>query len=302
MRAGSRRHRALEFLRRVFAKAEEDSIFFMAGAISFNVLVAFVPLLLFAVGVSGMVLSARFGDPSAAILDLLQRALPAIRGEVDLADTVRQQISGLLDQRRGFTLVGAFLLVWFSTRLVGTLRTALKEVFDISQDRGIVRGKVFDIQVVLVGGVLFLLNLGVTAVVRGAQEFGVQALGLEGRALGFVQTASAQALAFLSIWVLFLGIYRYLPARRLPWKPALIAATFTSVLHELLKEGFGWYVSDVANYRTTYGNLITLAILFFWIYYEAIGFILGGEVAQVWSMRRARRRHTRDALFGGDGG
>jgi membrane protein len=273
----------------------------MAGAISFNLVVAFVPLLLFAVGVSGFVLSARFGDPSTAVLDMLQRALPEIRGEIDLVDTVRDQIGSILDQRRGFTLVGALLLVWFSTRMVGTLRTVLQEVFDIAQDRGVVRGKLFDIQMVLAGGVLFLVNLGVTAGVQLAEQTGTRALGLEGDALGFIQGLVTRGLAFVSIWVLFLAIYRYLPARRLPWRPAFIAATFTAVLHELLKAGFAWYVTGVANYRTTYGNLISLAVLFFWIYYESIGFILGGEVAQVWTMRRARRIRTRTALFGGDG-
>jgi membrane protein len=281
-------------------KADEDHIFFMAGAISFNLVVAFVPLLLFAVGVSGIVLSARFGDPSTAVLDMLQRALPAIRGEIDLVDTVRDQIGSILDQRRGFTLVGALLLVWFSTRLVGTLRTVLQEVFDIAQDRGLVRGKLFDIQMVLAGGALFLVNLGVTTAVQLAEQTGARALGLEGDVLGLIQGVVTRGLAFVSIWVLFLVIYRYLPARRLPWRPALIAASFTAVLHELLKGGFAWYVTGVANYRTTYGNLISLAVLFFWIYYESIGFILGGEVAQVWTMRRARRLRTRAALFGGD--
>lgn len=297
---GNRRHRALEFLRRLLGKAEEDNIFFMAGAISFNLVVAVVPLLLFAVGIAGFVLSARFGDPSTAVLDLIQQALPAIRGEIDLVDTVRDQIASILDQRGGLTLVGALLLVWFSTRLVGTLRTVLKEVFDIGHDRGIVRGKLYDMQVVLVGGLLFLLNLGVTAAVETAERTGARVLGLQGEVVGVIQSAVAQGLAFVSIWVLFVGVYRYLPARKLPWRPALIAATFTAVLHELLKQAFGWYVTELANYRTTYGNLITLAVLFFWIYYEAIGFILGGEVAQVWTMRQARQNRTRTALFGGD--
>ena len=63
--------------------------------------------------------------------------------------------------------------------------------------------------------------------------------------------------------------------------------------------GFGWYVTQVANYRTVYGNLISLAVLFFWIYYEALAFILGGEVAQVWTMRRARKVQFREVHGGG---
>jgi membrane protein len=273
----------------VFQKAEDDAIFFMAGAISFNVLMAFVPLVVFTAGLSGLILSANVSDPAGALVTFVQDALPEIRGDVALTEQVRERVTALLDRREGFTAVGAVLLVWFSTRLAGTLRTALREVFDIGEGRDIVRGKLYDMQVVVAGGILFTVNLGVTAFLRTIQEFGYDALGFGPGTVTFLQTLSAQILAFLSIWVLFLGIYRYLPARRIPWRTALVAATFTALLHELLKEGFGWYVTEVANYRSTYGNLLTVAILFFWIYYEAIGFILGGEVAQVWTMRRARR-------------
>jgi membrane protein len=129
----------------------------------------------------------------------------------------------------------------------------------------------------------------------------VDILGLEGQAVDQLRRLVATGLAFGSIWILFLGVYRFLPARWIPWRTALIAATFAAVLHELLKLAFGWYATDVANYRTTYGNLVTVAVLLLWIYYESLVFILGGEVAQVWTMRRARRVRTRSALFGSGG-
>jgi uncharacterized BrkB/YihY/UPF0761 family membrane protein len=65
----------------------------------------------------------------------------------------------------------------------------------------------------------------------------------------------------------------------------------------VLKLAFSFYATEVANYSTMYGNLITLAVFYFWIYYEAQVFILGGEFAQVWTMRRALRVKTRGALF-----
>ena len=73
------------------------------------------------------------------------------------------------------------------------------------------------------------------------------------------------------------------------------------LLHNLsdttLKYGFSWYVTDVASYGSIYGTLLTVAVLFFWIYYSAIVFILGGEIAQVWTMRRALRATRVGALF-----
>lgn len=284
-----RRMRAWTFVKRVLQKADEDGIFFMGGAISFNVLVAIIPLLLFTVGVAGIVLQARFVDPASVVVDFLQQALPAFSEDLDVIEQVRREVGEILEQGTNLTLLGAALLVWLSTRLVGTLRTALREIFDVGQSRNLVAGKVFDIQMVLVGGVLFLANMWLTAGVRAARDYGVDLVGLEGTAVSLLQRWSAHGLAFVSIWVLFLGIYRYLPARRIPWKAAVIAATFAALIHEVLKGGFGWYVTQVANYRSTYGNLLSLAVLYFWIYYSALGFILGGEVAQVWTMRRARK-------------
>lgn len=290
--------RTLELVRRVYEKAGDDNIFFLAGAISFNVLVAVVPLLLFAVGISGIVLSSRFPDPSTYLVDLLVENIPAIGGDIGLEVQVRRQFDNLVAQRTGFTIIGALLLIWFSTRLVGTLRSTLREVFDVAQDRGIVGGKIFDAKAVVIGGLLFLLNIGVITAVTAVQNYGVDLLGLQGRALGRLEQGMAIAFSFLTIWVLFVGIYRFLPARWIPWRTAVIAATFASLFHEILKWAFRWYVTDVASYQSMYGNLVTLAVLFLWIYYEAVVFILGGEVAQVWTMRRARRVKTRTAIFG----
>lgn len=269
----------------------------MAGAISFNVLAALVPLFLFSVGVIGKVLQARLPDPSAALVALLVSILPEIGGDIDFVTTIENQIAGILAGSTGFTLVGALALAWFSTRLVGTLRAVLREVFDVAQDRGILAGKLFDLQVVLIGGALLVVNLAVTAALVSARDYGVGVLGLEENAVTFVQLAFGRIVAFVSIWVLFLGVYRYLPVRNIPWNTALIAATFAAVFHEVLKFGFGFYATEIANYSTMYGNLITLAVFYFWIYYEAQVFILGGEFAQVWTMRRALEVRTRGALF-----
>jgi YihY family inner membrane protein len=72
----------------------------------------------------------------------------------------------------------------------------------------------------------------------------------------------------------------------------LIAATFTGVLFEATKYVFSWYLTSVADFRSTYGSMTALAILFFWTYWGSVVFILGGEVAQVSTVIRTRRRHA----------
>jgi membrane protein len=276
-----------EFLRRLWTKVQEDDVFFMAGAVAFNLLVAALPLVLLGVGLTGYFLAAQFGDPAEASRALVAAMMPHGAGDVDVAALAQAVVSGVLEQRSGFTLFGALLFTWLATRLVGTLRVALREIFDIGRDRGVLRGKLFDMLVVVVGALLLTLNLGVTITLEAAVSLGVGALGVGSSLAGLAQRLLGQVVALLSIWSLFLVLYRYLPARRIPWPTAMVAATFSAVLHEALKVGFSWYATQVADYTSTWGNLATVGVLFFWIYYEAVVFILGGEVAQVYTLRKA---------------
>ncbi len=279
---------AFDFLRRVWEKAGADDIFFLAGAIAFNVLVAFVPLVLATLGMAGFLVRQQQADPTGTLLHLVLKALPPLNpGQERYVETM---LAGLLEKSTSFLSIGTLFLIWFATRLIGTLRSALKSVFDLASDRGIIAGKIFDIEMVFATGALFTLNLGITVAVEIVAGLGMNVLGLQLAYPGSFQRLYAEAVAFISIWVMFLLIYRFLPARRTGWAVSLVAASFTSILFEVLKQLFSWYVIHWANYSSTYGNLATLVVLGLWIYYSSVVFILGGEVAQVWAMKRIRQQ------------
>ena len=287
-RSGSRHrqlsYKALDFSHQLREKLIEDNVFFIAGAIAFNVLVSLVPLIVLGIGLSGYILNARFGDPTDAVLSLIAENFPQT-ATLDFAEVLRIPVSELVERRSGFTLFGVVSFVWLSTRLVATLRVALRKIFDIGQYRGALQGKLVDVQAVMVGIILIALNLTVTLLFEAV---GVGMIGLEGRTLSLVERTFGHLLALGSLWALFLAVYRYLPARRISWRTACVAATFSSLLHEAMKWAFSWYATDLAYYGSMLGNLTTGVVLFFWIYYGSIVFVLGGEVAQVYTtVRRA---------------
>ena len=77
-----------------------------------------------------------------------------------------------------------------------------------------------------------------------------------------------------------------------------MAATVMAVSYELMKWGFSWYVTSVADYSSAYGNLATIVVLLFWIYYVSIVFVPSGEVAQAYTTRKAGKAQIR-TTFGG---
>lgn len=287
--AGARvRGAAGDFLRRVFKKAEQDQIFFMGGAIAFNVLVAIVPLALAAVGVAGFFLQAREDvSPAEPVVQYLLQVLPPVSPA--FAEYMDTHLNEIISQATGLFTIGTIIFAWLATRLVGTLRSALREIFDIQQDRGILAGKFFDLQMVFVAGTLLTFNIAITVALRLVTDAGFAFLHVAAGQATLLHNLIGQALAFLTIWFMFVLIYRYLPSRRIQWRTSLIAATFTALLFELMKAGFAFYFRN-ADYASTYGALGFIAIVVIYVYYMALAFILGGEVGQVAALQRIRRR------------
>jgi len=264
---------------------ERSDLFFLAGAITFNVLVAVIPLVILAAGVSGFLVGDRFGRVSPDVVEVVLGYLPAGAG-VGLQDFVDRVLEGLVAERAGLSVIGAVVLAWISTRLVGTLRVVLRQTFDIDTDRGIIRGKLFDFKVVLLGATLIILNFGITVGVRTLEALGAIFFAAEGWGARLLGEVVARGLAFASAWILFLLLYRFLPARKVAFRTAVAGATFAAVGFELLKELFAWYVTSVATYSNAYGSLAAGAVLFFWIYYSSIVFVLGAIIARTYEVRR----------------
>ena len=129
-------------------------------------------ILILGIGLTGYIVSARFADPSEAVLALFEQMLPVAGDGLVLTEALRAPVAGLVELRTGFTVLGAVFFVWLSANLVASLRTALREVFDIGQRRGFLRGKLFDIQAVLIGVVLLALNVGVTLTIEAGVSQG----------------------------------------------------------------------------------------------------------------------------------
>jgi membrane protein len=78
-----------------------------------------------------------------------------------------------------------------------------------------------------------------------------------------------------------------MPNRRIQTKVAFFAAFSAGILWELAKQGFRFYLFNVADISGFYGSFGLLFALVFWVYYSCIVFILGAEMGWVWEEKKA---------------
>lgn len=256
--------KAAGFLARLVRKADQDDIFFMSGAIAFNLIVAVLPMLIFALGLAGFIFEARFADPGGQAMLTIQRLLPPSVADADLLERLGRAVEGAIESRTRYSLIGFILLMFFSTRLAATLRSVLRTVFEVPVRRPLVRSKLLDMQIVLVGGLIVLLDLALTA--------GAAGYGINNELVEFPKT-------LVTMWLLFGLIFRYVPARPTPWATVWVGATIAAFTFALMRLGMGLYLTRFASLASAFDGFAALVILYLFLYYSAVLFVVSAEAA-----------------------
>ncbi|MDQ6612256.1 MAG: YihY/virulence factor BrkB family protein [Gemmatimonadota bacterium] len=260
----------------------------MAGGLAFNILLALVPFALLLISGTTFVLGRRPEDAANTIIGLIESLLP--QDAPAPGQLLRQLVADVMRTRGTVGLYSAISFAWFSTRLFGSLRSVLALIFD-GTDRGIVAGKLFDFGATIVTTLAVAIYVVISAYLTLATTHGVALLvsfGLAQGAMGAVTYFIGRVVAIAVIVTMFFVLYRGLPRRRPPVSTALVAATVAGLLFELARYAFALLVkrSDPSSLYT--GTIAAVVGVVFWVYYAALLFLIGGEVAQAYDLRRAQ--------------
>lgn len=76
----------------------------------------------------------------------------------------------------------------------------------------------------------------------------------------------------------FLLLYLVMPNVRVSLMHGLVGALVATLLFEMTKRGFAFYIANFANYEIVYGALATLPIFLIWIYLCWVVTLIGAEV------------------------
>ncbi|MEO8623501.1 MAG: YihY/virulence factor BrkB family protein [bacterium] len=280
-----------DYARRVWDNSGEDNVLFLAGGIAFNILLAVVPFVLLLVWFLTYLLNKSSSGANEVVMHYLDRLLPSHQETPD--SPFHKLLGEILNAHTQLPIWSSIGFVWFSTRLFGSLRTVLASVFDIENERSIIAGKIFDIEMTILSTVLITANTAITTYVLIATNSSVQVLedlGIRKDVMGQAKAWGGYIVAFVLLAAMFFALYKYLPVRRVRTKTAWVAAVFTAVMFEIAKFVFALYVGSFNPGSLYSGSIAAVVGLVVWVYYAALVFIVGGEVGQVYELRRTRKR------------
>lgn len=239
--------------------------FFLAGGLAFYFGVCFVPLLFLLVSVTGFVLAPH--TVTEQIKEFLASNVPVYDDELTRA------LLRIIATRKQSGILGTSILILFSTQMFAALRFVLNRILAV-RGQPLLHGFLFDTAMVLLIGLLFIGNVGTTAVLAWLRLLAASEIEIPAQWMGRMSITVA---FFLSIAILYV-IYRFFPYRSVCRRAALTGALVASSLWEVAKHLLRLYVVHLGFYDQIYGPLGVLMAFVMFAYYSAIVFVFGAEV------------------------
>ena len=249
----------------VLRRYVHDRCLIGASALSYTSIVSLVPLTAIALAVfSG------FSSFNGARQRLLQVTLENFAPSV--GDSAAAWFSVVAANAAQTTAIGVVALVVTAVLVLATIEEHLHFIFRVTTARPWGQRVIGYWTVLTLGPVLVGAALSVT----GGMTFPLgQPAPVETVWTHLAAAVWAAALALVG----FTLLYRLIPNRPVVWRACLAGGAVAAALLEVLKLGFGIYISRMSSYSTIYGALAGIPIALLWMYVFWSVVLLGAEVA-----------------------
>lgn len=286
----------------MLALAERVHIPQLASALTFDALLALIPLGVLALELLRFVLTQTStfdpGDSTRLFTTLLPRHFHT-ESNADPFFVVEGLLATLQRYTTGLSWVAVPVFLWFGSRLFSSLRNCLSQVFDVRGRKhhrlpvldyllGFLFGKLRDIGMI---AVVLALASGNAVLSVAVVLFNADTVSLTGPLSFFASTLGrifTEALAIGSAFLLFVLLYRYASPKRLAWRSSFVAGATATVGFEAAKRLYSLYLGSAGDGLVYSIDAGVAAVLLFllWVWWVALVFLIGAAAAVVWESGR----------------
>lgn len=255
--------------RRVWEDFWDDEILDRAAALSYYLLFALFPALLFLTALLGIVPLPNLVE---SLMGYLARVLPG-----DAASLIQRTLGeATQDRRQGLLSLGAAVALWSASAGMVSVMTALNIAYDVREARPWWKRRLVALGLTL-GFVAFLV-VSMALMVFGPKLGEPLAVWL---GLGDAFAAAWRVINIpLAIALVLTGIalvYCVAPAVRQPWRWVTPGSVLAVALWLVASTGLRLYVS-FNSYSATYGSIGGVILLLLWLYAMGIALLVGAQV------------------------
>jgi membrane protein len=251
----------------------------LGSAISFNIILYQIPLLfltLYVINIFGLL------DGFDIFLEgAVSDFLPPTEESEGYLNTLILEIEKIMEFSSLFGIIGLITLLWLSSNLVSGIRYSLNTIFKIPMNNYFFVYKFRDMLIVIALSILILIYTFVMPIIGVVQEFILEIFpgwfGNEGLFSELLITATTLFTGFIFFYL----VYKFTPTDSIPRKTRALATLLATIIIELSRHLFAWYLVEMSNYGKFYGGYAAIVSMAIWIYYSSIILLLAAEFSKL---------------------
>jgi membrane protein len=267
----------------LFKRMDENNLFFAGAGISFSLFLGMIPFILFAFSVLGNIFDQSVIETQLS--NLIDQAIPYPAYANYVKRIIISRLPEVIQYKTMAGFIGAAGLLFTSTWIFSSIRTILNQIFHVKIIKGYLYGLFRDVLMV----VLLLFLISFTTFMYPAVKLFYEVT----KYYPEIQHLTASPVWNLAIYILSLGLmfimffllYYLIPYEQLGKKVPLISAFWATLLWEVARNVFRYYINTTLNGNPLYGAFVLILAILLWVFYSACLFIVGAEIGQLFRER-----------------
>lgn len=272
----------------LFRRMEKHNLFLAAGGISFSLFLGIIPFILLIFSLLGNILDQVIIEEQ--ITNLLDKAIPYPAYASYVERIIISRLPQVIELKTSAFWFGVIGLTFTSTWIFSSVRTILNQIFDVKVERGFLYGLLRDIMMVLLLLILVSFATFIIPAVNIIYKLTNNTEFIQKLNISSVWNSIVYVSSLALMFGLFFALYYLIPYEKLGKKVAAMSAFWTTLLWEVARIIFGYYVNNILTTNPFYGAFVLIIAVLFWVYYSACLFIIGAEIGELYRERLALKK------------
>ncbi|MFO3689454.1 YihY/virulence factor BrkB family protein [Staphylococcus felis] len=254
----------------------------LAAQLAYYFMLSLFPMLIFILSLVPL-----FKLDTQAIISQIESNAPA-----DASSIITSIIKDVMGNASGGLLsIGLILALWTASNGMTALMNSFNVAYDVEDSRNFFTSKALSIFFTILIGITLPLTMVLFTFGEQIGNLLFGPLGLDDE-IRWVFSIVRTALPIIVIFIVFVLLYTVAPNVKIKMKSVIPGALFTTVVWILGTIGFGFYVSNFANYSKTYGSIGGVIVLMLWLYITGFILIIGAEINAIVHQRKVVKGKT----------
>lgn len=240
-----------------------------ASEMSFYLLLAFFPFLIFTINIVGYIPIIHINKSIVFLENIMPQSTVIF---------ILELIDYAIENRSiSFLIMSFYMTLWTSSRSIRAFIRNSNKSYKVKETRSFIKISITSFLFTIT--LLMLIFLSIIFLVYGKKIGHIlfNLIGLD-KVFMYIWNIVRYTVGIGSIILILISLYRYAPNKKLRIKeamPGAVIATFSWILISLF---YSYYVNNFSNYEVIYGSIAGIIVLITWIYLSSYTLFIGLEV------------------------